>query len=66
MPILANVIYFISITSSISKSHIHIIIILANLNAGYDNFGLNKLFIIKKVITLPYWKDFKRVMYIKF
>lgn len=43
---------FISITFSITKFDIYIIIILVNFYAEYNNSGLNKLFIIKEFIAI--------------
>ena len=44
----------ISTTSSISKSHIFMVTVLANLNAKYYNSSLDEPLIIKKAMAIPY------------
>ena len=65
-PTSANVMRSISATSSIPKSHIHMVTVLANLNAGYDNSGPDKPLTIKEAMATPYWKDFEKAMHIEF
>lgn len=56
----------VSATSLVSKSHIHMVIVLANLNVGYDNFGPDERLIIKKAMATTYWKDFEKAMHTEF
>lgn len=64
--ILANIICFISAISSIPKSHIYIVTIFANLNIEYDNSGLDESLSIKEVLAILYWKNFNKIINIKF
>lgn len=64
--VLANVMRFISSPSSIAKSHIYIVIVLANLNVGCDNSDPNKSLSLRQAMVSSYWKDFKKVMHVKF
>lgn len=56
----------VSATSSVLKYHIHIVTVLANLNAEYNNSSLDKPLTIKKAMATPYWKDFEKAMHIEF
>ena len=52
--------------SRVLKSHIHIVRILANLYAIYDNLDLDKLLFFKQAMTSPYWQKFEKAMDIEF
>ena len=63
IPVSANVIHSISASLFIPKSHIHLfilkshiymVIVLAKLNAGYDDFSPNELFSFKKAMGFSY------------
>lgn len=58
--------YSISTTLSIPKSHIYMVIVLANLNAEYNDSSLDEHFCLQEVITLLYWKEFEKAMYAEF
>lgn len=62
----ANMIRLIFATPLVLKSYIHIVIILANLSAEYNDFDPNKPLSFKKVMFSPYWKDFEKTIYAKF
>ena len=62
----ANIIRLISATPLVFKSYIHMVIILANLSAGYDDFNPNKPLSFKKVMLSPYWKEFETTIYAEF
>ncbi len=42
------------------------ITVLANLNAEYDDSGLDKPLFLKNAIESPYWKNFEKAMYVEF
>lgn len=44
----------------------YMVIILANLNADYNNSSLDKFFSLNESRTFPYWIDFEKAMYAKF
>ncbi len=50
----ANVMCLASTTPSVSKSHIHTVTVLANLNAGYDDSGPDEPLSLKEAMALPY------------
>lgn len=52
----ANVMYFVSAIPLLSKSHINMVTVLANLSAECDNSYSDEPFSIKQAISLPYWK----------
>lgn len=62
----ANIIRSVSVTSLVPKSHIHMIAILANLYARYDDLGPDKPLSLKETMTSPYWQDFKKSMHAQF
>lgn len=66
MSISANIILFISITPSVLKSYIYIVIVLSNLNVCYDDSDVNKPLFFKKTMASLYWKNFEKVIYAKF
>lgn len=66
MLVSANVMYIISAISLVSKSHIYMIIVLANLYSRYNNSCPNEPFSLKEAMTSLHWKDFEKTMYAKF
>ncbi len=62
----ANVICSASTTPSVSKSHIHIVTVLANLKAGYDDSGPDEPLSLKESMAPPYWKNFEKDIYTEF
>ena len=50
----ANVICSASTTLSVSKSHIYMVTVLVNLNAGYDDFGPDEPFSFKEAMESHY------------
>lgn len=50
----ANMICSIFAISSVPKSHIHMVIVLANFNAGYHDFNSDEPIIVKVIIASPY------------
>ena len=66
MTMSANVMCSVSTSRSISKSHIHMVTVLANLNAVYDDSGPDELLSLKEAIASPYWKNFEKAMYSEF
>ncbi len=50
----ANVICPVPTTPSVSKSHIYMVTVLANLHAGYDDSGPDKPLSLKKAMASPY------------
>ena len=62
----ANVIRSISNSSSVPKSHIHMVTVLANLNAGCDDSGPDEPLSLKEARASPYWKDFEKAMHAEF
>lgn len=62
----ANIIHLVPATFWVSKSHIYIVTVLANLNIGYNNFYLDEPLTIKKAMAILYWNDFEKVMHTKF
>lgn len=66
MLISANIIYLISIFFLIFKSHIIIIIVLANLNFRNNNSDLDEPFFLKKIMASFYLKNFEKAIYAEF
>lgn len=63
---LANIICLISAISSISKSHIHIVTVLANLNTRCDDSSPDKPLFFKKAMASLYWKNFEKTIHVEF
>lgn len=40
--------------------------VFANRHAGSDDSGSDELLSLKEIILLLYWKEFKKVIYVKF
>lgn len=62
-PASTNVMRSIFASLSVPKSHIHMVTVLANFNAGCNDFGLEEPFFLKEAMLSLYWKDFKKVMH---
>ncbi len=62
----ANIIHLVSITLSAPKSHMNIIKVLVNLDAGYDYSSSDRLFFLKETMTSPYQKDFQKIKHFEF
>ena len=62
----ANIICLISASFSVSKSFIHMVTVLVNLNAGYGDSCSDKLLSLKEVIKSPDWKNFEKAIYVEF
>lgn len=56
----------ISIILSILKLHMYIVIVLANLNAGYNNLNSNEFFFLKNTRASFYSKNFKKLIHAEF
>ena len=56
----------ISTSTSVPKSHIYMVTVLANLNAKCDDSGPDELLSIKDARASPYWKDFEKAMHAEF
>lgn len=65
-PTSAYVMRPVSNTQPIPKSNIHMVTILANLIAGYDDSGPDEPLTLKQAIASPYWKDFEKAMHVEF
>lgn len=65
-PTSANVMRLISITQPVPKSHIHIVTVLANVSARYDDSGPDEPLTLKQAMASPYWKDFEKAMHVEF
>ncbi len=61
-----NLMCSVSTTPSVFKSHIHIVTVLANLNARYDDSGSDEPLFLEEAIVSPHWKNFEKAMYIEF
>ena len=66
MPTLANVIHSVSATPSVPKSHIYMVMVLANLSVRYDDSGPDESLSLRKAIASPYWNDFEKIMHAEF
>ncbi len=62
----ANIIRPMIKIQSTQKSHINMVTLLANLNAGSDDFGPDEPLTLKKANASHYWKKFEKTMYIEF
>ncbi len=58
--------YPVSTTPSVSKFHIHMVTVLANLKPGYDDSGLDEPLFLKAAIVSSYQKNFKKAMHAEF
>ena len=65
-PASANVICLISASSLVRKLYIHIVSVLANLNAECDDSGPDELLSLREAMASPYWKDFEKAMHAEF
>lgn len=66
IPISVNVMRLISAISSVSKFHIHMVIVLANLSARCDDSDSDKPLSLNKIMLSPYWKNFEKAMHAEF
>ena len=62
MPASANVMHSISNSPFVPKSHIHMVIVLANLSASYDNSGSDEPLSLKEAKVSSYWKEFEKAI----
>lgn len=65
-PTSGNIMHSVSATPSVLKSPIQMVTILANISAGYNNFGPDEPFSLIEIIASPYWKGFEKVMRAEF
>ncbi len=53
-------------TPSVPKFHIHMVTVLANLNAGYVDSGPDEPLSLKEAMASPYWKNSEKAIYAEF
>lgn len=58
--------HLVSNTTSVPKSNIHIITVLAHLSARYGDSGLNEPLSLKEAMSSPYWKNFEKAIHAEF
>ncbi len=62
----ATVIWSVSTTPFVFQSYIQIVTVWANLNLGYNYFGLNEPLLLKEALAWIYWKNFEKAKYADF
>lgn len=62
----ANIMRSTAASHFIPKSHVHMVTVLANLSAGYDDSGSDQPLTLKEAMASAYWIDFEKAMLLEF